>query len=779
MLLLLLALPASPAGVVKIEWVSPPPLDLEVPLASSSPVLSADGRFVAFVSGVGEREEVYVRDRQTGATERVSINSTGAAANGDSRGPAISGDGRFVAFQSLASNLAPGDTGRGEEIYVRNRVTGKTERVSVTADGEPVGGGSAAISADGRFVAFTNGGVYVRDLQKGTTELASVSTSGAPANSWSFSPAVSGDGRLVAFESDDTNLVPGDTNDRWDVFVRDRQTGTTERVSVGNSGAPVDEWSGRPTISSDGRFVAFESDATNLVPGVAGATRRVYLRDRLTGKTEPVSVTADGAAAGGGSATISADGRFIAFGSDASNMVSGDTNDTDGIFIRDRQTGKTELVSIRTDQVPSGGSSPSISSDGRFVAFSVSEAPGSDATRRAVVFDRVAATTEPLVVSGNVSRTPLNSGQPAISGDGQWVAFVTAGQVFARHRVTGAAQLVSASAEGAPANHDCFSPAISGDGRFIAFWSSATNLVPGDTNGRRDIFVRDRQTGKTELVSVAADGAPGNADSYSPALSADGRFVSFVSEANNLVPGDTNGRDDLFVRDRQSGKTELVSVTPSGAPAGGQGRAISADGRFVAFASWANNLVPGDTNESNDIFVRDRQSGTTELVSVTVSSAPANNHSSIPAISADGRFVAFISWADNLVPGDTNGTYDVFVRDRQMGKTELVSIGISGVPANNWSGPPAISADGRFVAFQSLARNLVPENVGGGLYVYVRDRQSGKTELVSVTASGAPTDSRDPVISGDGRFVAFESGANNLVPGDTNGRVDVFVAERG
>ncbi|MFN0009140.1 MAG: TolB family protein [Planctomycetota bacterium] len=329
-----------------------------------------------------------------------------------------------------------------------------------------------------------------------------------------------------------------------------------------------------------------------------------------------------------------------------------------------------------------------------------------------------------------------------------------------------------------------FDISISADGRYVAFPSLATNLVPGDTTGEWDIFVRDRHSGTTERVSVDSSGVPGNSSIGDSAISADGRYVAFDSLSLNLVPGDTNGQVDIFVRDRQSGTTERVSVDSSGAQATGGGAhpSISADGRYVAFSNNAANLVGGDTNGWRDVFVRDRQAATTERVSLDSSGAQGNNVSTRPSISADGRWVAFGSSATNLVLGDTNAVHDAFVRDRQLGTTERVSLDSSGAQGDDRSGFTgiSISANGRYVAFESLATNLVPGDTNGVRDVFVRDRQSGTTERVSLDSSGAQGngESSNPRISADGRSVAFDSAATNLVPGDTNGTHDVFIRDR-
>jgi IPT/TIG domain-containing protein len=353
----------------------------------------------------------------------------------------------------------------------------------------------------------------------------------------------------------------------------------------------------------------------------------------------------------------------------------------------------------------------------------------------------------------------------------------------------GATERVDVDSAGGQASDGAAGDSISGDGRLVSFISPASTLVPGDTNNFYDVFVHDRQTGATERVSVDSAGRQANANSGLNSLSADGRFVVFNSRASNLVSGDTNRSEDVFVHDRQTGVTERVSVDSSGAQANGESfiagisenffdrRSISANGRFVTFTSLASNLVPGDTNFTYDVFVHDRQTGTTERASVATSGGQANGQGDAAVISGDGRVVAFGSIASNLVPGDTNNSYDVFVHDRQTGATERVSVDTSGGQGNAFSYLPAISGDGRFVAFQSLASNLVPGDTNNVYDVFVHDRQTGATERVSVDSLGGQGDAESAVsgISADGRFVAFYSGASNLVPGDTNHARDVFV----
>jgi len=349
------------------------------------------------------------------------------------------------------------------------------------------------------------------------------------------------------------------------------------------------------------------------------------------------------------------------------------------------------------------------------------------------------------------------------------------------------------SGAGAPdANGHSVSPSSSADGRFVAFQSSASNLIAVDANNHADVFVRDLQTDATRLVSRSSGaGAPdANSDSFQPSISADGRFVAFTSFAGNLVTGDANDAFDVFVRDLDTDTTRLVSRSSgAGAPdsnGASQQPSISPDGRFVAFQSSASNLVGGDANGKIDVFVRDLQTDTTTLVSRSSGAgAPdANSHSFQPSIAAGGRLVAFQSSAGNLVDGsDAFEKADVFVRDLQTNTTRLVSRP-SGAPApepDNASSQPSISADGRFVAFDSIAGNLVGRDLNDASDVFVRDLQTDTTRLVSRSSGAGPPDgnggSLQPSISADGRRVAFHSFASNLAGVDRNGRFDVFVRD--
>jgi Tol biopolymer transport system component len=330
----------------------------------------------------------------------------------------------------------------------------------------------------------------------------------------------------------------------------------------------------------------------------------------------------------------------------------------------------------------------------------------------------------------------------------------------------GDTELVSVSATTGQASGSSYDVSISADGRFVAFQSYAADVVPGDANGAADIFVRDREGGLTERVNVDANGMEANHTSWRPSISADGRFVVFESNSTTLVPANTQADWVVVLRDRQLGITELVSVDATGTQARtGSRPAVSADGRYVTFESGASDLVAGDDNGTHDVFVRDRVNGITERVSVDSAGTQANCYSNWPTISADGRYVVFLSCATNLAPGDTNRSDDVFVHDRHTRLTERVSVDSSGLEGHGWTLFPSISADGRYVAFASEAA-LVPDDTNGRWDIFLRDRQTRVTERISVDSAGAQTqgDCFQPTISTDGRFVAFFSNATNMTP---------------
>jgi Tol biopolymer transport system component len=425
------------------------------------------------------------------------------------------------------------------------------------------GGGPGAL----RALALLLGASGLAAQAPVLVERASVTSAGLEADLGSVAAAISADGAVVAFASSARNLVEGDRNDKSDVFVHNRISGRTSRVSVASDGTEADLWSYNPSISADGRLVVFESDATNLVPG--------------------------------------------------------DTNGFTDVFLHDRSTGRT--------------------------------------------------------------------------------------------------QRVGTGSQGQQADLPCFSPVISADGSTVAWQSYATTLVAGSVLGLQHIYTRDLASGKTTRASVTPGGAPGNGSCFTPSLSGDGRFVAFSSHATNLVAGDFNGAQDIFVYDRVLGTTRIASVSSSGVQAASTSvsAALSGDGRFVAFVSWAKNLVPGDTNDHTDVFVHDRVTGAIVRASVSTLGVQGEDHSAAPRLSWDGGIVVFASHSATLVEGDTNGQQDIFQRDLRAGLTLRASVSMDGVQGNVLSLLPDITADGRTLVFESHAHNLVPDDNNSESDVFV------------------------------------------------------------
>lgn len=396
-----------------------------------------------------------------------------------------------------------------------------------------------------------------------------------------------------------------------------------------------------------------------------------------------------------------------------------------------------------------------------------------------------------MSVGAHTPQAHANSFAGNMSADGRLSIFTSraaslvkndtnrATDVFVRDRTRNSTYRASLTAGDQQANGESWGGYISANGRYVVFESDSTNLVPGDTNGRTDVFVRDLAAGTTHRASVSSLGIQGNGSSSNARISPDSRFVFFVSEASNLVAGDTNGHQDAFVWDGRNGTTTRVSVSSAGV----QSNAttwfgdISAGGQFVAFLSRASNLVAGDTNGATDVFVRDLTTGATHRVSVSTAGAQANRGSGALAISANGRFVVFVSAASNLGRGDRNGVADVFLRDRARGATTRVDLSTGGIPGNGFCDTPVISPTGRFVAFASEATNLVPGDTNGHQDIFVRDLQAKTTIRVSVSTAGVQANgsSARPAITAGGRWVMFDSQATNLVAADTNSVQDVFV----
>jgi Tol biopolymer transport system component len=435
------------------------------------------------------------------------------------------------------------------------------------------------------------------------------------------------------------------------------------------------------------------------------------------------------------------------------------------------------------------------------VAFVGAQASRGNLRPRAVDADAIARIVRVNVGPSGAQANRSTTGA-VLSASGRYVAFVSGAthlvrddsngtrDVFVRDLRTSWTSRVSLSSTESESNGPSAKPSISADGSVVAFPSSATNLVADDDNDLQDVFVRDRARGTTERASI---GATGEADGASLAalVSANGRTVVFSSDASNLARGDRNGALDVFVVDRTKHMTTTrIGVSADGASADrSEASSVDSRGRVVGFRSYAPSLVPHDSNGLADVFTYDRRADVIQRVNVSTVGDEADAATFRGMVSGSGRFVGFRSRANNLVPGDTNDALDVFVHDRLLGLTTRVSVSSAGAEANAaglrrssrgsmFMSRPFLSANGRYAAFTSRAANLVVGDTNGTSDVFVHDLWTGRTIRVSLTVHGteANGDSFVSGISADGRVVAFTSLADNLVPGDTNGRRDVFVA---
>lgn len=754
----------------------------------------------------------------------------------------LSADGRYALFVSAAPNLVAGqvDVNGNFDVFLYDRVAGTITLVTRAA-GTPARTGDNAVfgepvlSADGGWVAVSSyasdlvpGGVadyqypnlYLWERATGAMTLVShAAGKSGPANERSILPRVSGDGGVVAFLSRATDLVSGvtDTNGGYDVFVYRRATGTVSLIThaaglptqTGDAGCEDQSLA----LSEDGRYLAFACHATNLVVGQTDANggQDLFLHDLQTGTTilvsRPFGPTGNTTANGFSRfPLLSADGAYLAYTSTASDLVEAQ-DDSGGeldVFLYERTTGKNTLVSHASGGESVGGNAESLvtalSANGSFVVFT-------------------SAATD-LVAGGG--GTPLHT------------------NVFLWERSTGAITLASRAgspAVGGDANSDVGT--VSEDGNLVAFMSFASDLVtgqvdPGTPEPDSDVFLFDRTTGQTTLVSHVLGKPAGAVGSYSqlPALTRDGRYTVWSSRSTEVTADvDSNLIDDVYLFDRTTGGNLLISHRSPSMPSlaaqyGGlfnafperaavAGAPVSADGRFVVFVSTDPHVIPGQVNGEHEhrsaaakdggalegggqVFLYDRLSGVTILVSRNHHSAVtvADGLSIRPQISADGRYVVFESLAHDLVHEEhrdffpahesPEGVRQVFLFERETGEVTLVSRAANHetVGGNADSIEPVVSADGRFVLFQSAATDLLPgftDGNGAGDDVFLYDRATAALTLVS-RAAGSPSTSgnggsRLPVLSADGRFTAFASASTNLVAGgsDTNGGTDVFL----
>ncbi|MDZ4813175.1 MAG: hypothetical protein SGI99_11250 [Pseudomonadota bacterium] len=722
---------------------------------------------------------------QSAQIELVSAASVPALtpSNGASLNARASADLRYVVFESYADNLVAGDSNRRKDILLFDRVANTRAVISRTAaeaaDDDSFG---ADISADGNTIVFSSSAtnlvagdsngladLFVYTRLNGALRRLSPAV-GVQPNGPSRQARISGDGTRIAFTSGAINWVVGDSNGVDDVFAFELATDAVQRVSLTDMNA---EGSGRismPSISADGRCVAFNADAP-FVANDFNIGPDVFIRDLTAQGTVRVSVGFDGREAESNlyDAGFLIDCDTTMFASyDGALSGHGLGN---GLFFYRRSNGWTDLAHVSLTIY--GRVNYTVSRNGQFLLVGEDTAfGGSDAEIRRInlaTFANLPIAGRfgiPLVVSDDGEMFIAQTERPVVLADRNvlsdlFVQGPSANPSWLSARPTGALiALVANGASGRADNADPITPgagtrtqSITDDGNLVLFDSLASNLVSNDNNNLEDVFLRNRLTGTTTLLSVAAGGAESNGLSRANDISSDGRFVTFESCASNLIVDDSNGLCDVFLLDRQSSTIERINVSSAGVAANQQGDTtrghwsrVSADGRFVVFMSMASNLVPEATTVQRRIYLRDRQAGTTTLIGL----------GRIGAITPDGRYVVH------------SGASGIQIWDRLTTVSEPISVGLAGAAEDMSSDWPSVSDDGRYVAFYSYSTNLVADDRNEAGDVFVRDRQTGSTALVSRPVDGASDTVGGSIceISGNGRYVAYlpTTGVNGFQP---------------
>lgn len=357
--------------------------------------------------------------------------------------------------------------------------------------------------------------------------------------------------------------------------------------------------------------------------------------------------------------------------------------------------------------------------------------------------------------------------------------------VYLKTITSGAIKNVATRGDGAASNGPSWQANFFPGGNSIVFSSASSDFVPNMGYGTYNIFTKNLTTGVVRLVSRRWDGGFAETHSWWPNGSPDGKSVAFVSWSSLIVPNDTNGAQDIFVKNMATGKTTRVSTAGNGAQANGESaltgliQGFSPDGKFLAFHSYASNLVAGDTNGTWDVFTKNLVNGVVRRISVAPGNRQANGGSYGAAWSPNGNLVSFHSAASNLVAGDTNGVMDIFAKNLTTGAVKRLSTASNGAQANGASYQGVFSPNGKLFAFTSEATNLVAGDTNGQKDVFVKDLTTGKVILISKSATGVLSNnsSVEPTFSSDSTMVAFRSWATNLVPGDVSANADVFVVK--
>ncbi len=719
-------------------------------------VLSADARFVVFASlasnlvpgDTNGTLDTFLIDREQGTIERVNLGDHGQQANGPTYVAHVSGDGRFVVFTSLATNLVSGPGARHEDVFLRDRQTGTTRQLSADVlFGQTVHRTSwPSLSDDGRFVVFSaqaspSSLVLVYEIESETLEIANIAPNdGIVGANTNERAAISGDGRYVVF------ITQSIWNEESNALLRDRQSGTTTRIDM-SSAAPR-EYVYEPSISRDGRFISFASSTLELVAGDTNGHEDVFIHDRELGTTERVSLDLAGSRIEGDSfpAGLSDDGRFVSFRT-TGIAESGDQGPVQRNYVRDRLTGTTERICQTPEGEAGNGwglaSYHSLAGDGSMSVFS----SGAD-----------------NLVDGDTN--------------GLSDLFIRDHRLQRTERINFAAgEPLPAAGNGMSTLAGCCGRRTSAAGDLVVFSSSASNLVTNDDNGMEDVFLYEVDEGRNHLLSRSLQGTPGNGRSHQASISADGRWVAFTSASSNLVPGDSNGVSDVFLLDRESEHIQRISISGAGAQgdSASLAPAISGNGKFVAFESASLDLAPDGHPGRRDLFLHHVGNGVTERMGrMTRLGEPILSQVVHAGISNDSSAIVFLTHYDPSHISITDYASGLYVIDRTGGEIRQLLPGFYFDP----HAIPSLSDDGRWLAVAAFHwESGWPSAPRMLLYDLLLDTPMEVSRCL-LAPGQIGRRSWAPSLSGDGRFLAFSSEADCLVEGDSNGRSDIFVYDR-
>ena len=783
------------------------------PDSRASSASSDDGRYTVFISSANNLTDnitgnddriyqVYRHDALTDTVEAVSANAAGELAIGGATQPSVSADGQWIVFLSAANNLLPLDS-NVDQVYLRNMATGTLTLVSSSNTGAFGNNDSRnpVISGDGSTIAFTSFAtnlvadnlnalinVYVYNRAANTTSLVSKTSAGVGADENSDNASISDDGTRIAFDSQSTNLIPEQVNSEQQVYLANLTTNEISIVSTSATNVAGDSPSDSPLISGNGLHVAFRSEATDLIAGVTG--RQLYLKNLTNDTLQLVSQTESGEPSNGFLVpqSVTADASEVLFSSTARNLVPGKNVDELDFFLADTQSGVLQLQRTSDNRSYNNGN---LNRTGTHLVLSTSRTTFVGPILN--TFDLLNRTTNTATTiqanphqprSGN-SESTTNSLLP-LPSDGSHIVFesfatnlVSDGSndnvedIYLYTEQSDSVELLFSGREGAQTDLE----AANADGSLYLISSSIGDLVPNDTNSSIDLFLLNSTTGDIQRVSTNSNGDELATGSATGDLSGNGQFLLFTS-AENLVGTDPlpPAAEPLYLKNLLTGEIQHVDRATDGGFADQNAVSISIDGsgRFVAFTSQATN-IGGPIASFRQAYLFDANTGAVRALTQNRQGEAANSDIFRPEISQDGRSVSVLTTATNLTPADSDLFLDVFLIDVTTNDIELISKSSAGETASTAAFGGSLSADGEAVVFTTDAINVHPAADGDREQVYLRDRRTGTTELVSIATDGTPANDRSSggAISGNGLTIAFTSESNNL-DADTNRLRDVY-----